>query len=111
MSARAVSRLRLLRTSELWEGELVAVEAPSCRVLLTRVGNDVKAYLDRCPHQGVRLSEGSLSGSIVTCRAHHFEFDLGTGRCLNPRELSLEALPIAIEDDFIVLEPRAEGDD
>jgi toluene monooxygenase system ferredoxin subunit len=104
------AQLRLLRSSELWEGELVAVEAPGCRLLLARVDDEVKAYRDRCPHQGVRLSEGSLSGSIVTCRAHHFEFDLATGECKNPRELRLEALPVAIDDGFIVLEAEP-GDD
>ena len=111
MTARAAAPLRLLRSSELWQGELVTVEVPGCRVLLTRVQEGVKAYRDRCPHQGVRLSEGSLAGSIVTCRAHHFQFDLATGECLNPRELRLEAVPIAIENDFIVLNPEASGDE
>lgn len=111
MTARSAAPLRLLRSSELWEGELVAVEAPGCRVLLARVDAGVKAYRDRCPHQGVRLSEGSFAGGIVTCRAHHFEFDLATGQCLNPRELRLEALPIAIESDFIVLRPEADADE
>lgn len=110
MTARAAAPLRLLRSSELWEGELVAVEAPGCRVLLARVNDDVKAYRDRCPHQGVRLSEGTLSGSIVTCRAHHFQFDLATGQCANPRELRLETLPIAVENGFIVLQ-QGEGYD
>jgi toluene monooxygenase system ferredoxin subunit len=94
---------RLLLARELWAGELVGLDAAGCPVLLARVGERVLAYRDRCPHQGVRLSEGRLSGTIVTCRAHHFEFDLASGRCQNPRTLALDPLPISIEDGYVVL--------
>jgi len=110
MSAPAETPCRLLRSSELWAGEVIAVEAGGCRVLLARIGDRVKAYRDRCPHQGVRLSEGSLAGSILRCRAHCFEFDLATGSCLNPSELTLEPVPISIEDGFIVLGKGARRD-
>jgi L-ascorbate metabolism protein UlaG (beta-lactamase superfamily)/nitrite reductase/ring-hydroxylating ferredoxin subunit len=39
-----------------------------------------------CPHAGEDLREGAvISGGVLRCLAHNFEFDLATGRCLNAR--------------------------
>lgn len=106
MTTRSAPR-RLLRASDLWVGEIVSVDAGGCRVLLARLGDRVVAYRDRCPHQGVPLSEGALRETVLTCRAHHYAFDLRTGRCDNPSTLSLEPIAVGVEEDFIVLEPEA----
>ncbi len=38
-----------------------------------------------CPHAGGPLGQGALTGSIVTCPWHGWQFDVTTGRhCLNP---------------------------
>jgi len=106
----SASKRRLLAADDLWSGELVGVDGGGCRVLLARVGGRIVAYRDRCPHQGVRLSEGSLSGSTLTCRAHQFQFDLETGRCKNPRELRLDPLAVELVDGFIVLSESQDAD-
>jgi nitrite reductase (NADH) small subunit len=33
-----------------------------------------------CPHQGGPLGEGELTGCIVTCPWHGWQFDVGTGQ-------------------------------
>ena len=39
-----------------------------------------------CPHAGEDLSTGAVvTGGVVHCLAHNFEFDLTTGRCVNAR--------------------------
>ncbi len=39
-----------------------------------------------CPHAGEDLSVGSIvTGNVLRCLAHNFEFDLPTGACLNAR--------------------------
>lgn len=37
-----------------------------------------------CPHAGGPLGQGTLSGNVVTCPWHGWQFDVTTGRhCLN----------------------------
>ena len=39
-----------------------------------------------CPHAGEDLREGAVvTGGVLRCLAHNFEFDLATGACLNAR--------------------------
>ena len=46
---------------------------------LFRVGDEIHAIENRCPHAGDPLSEGSLDGPIIACRAHGWRFDVRTG--------------------------------
>jgi UDP-MurNAc hydroxylase len=50
-----------------------------------------------CPHAGNDLLETGevLTGRILRCLAHHYEFDLETGRCVNGMvsDLDVEPLP------------------
>jgi len=41
----------------------------------------IGAFLDRCPHRGVPLSEGSVAGDHLQCAYHGWEFD-PTGQCV-----------------------------
>ncbi|MGH3444800.1 MAG: MBL fold metallo-hydrolase [Nocardioidaceae bacterium] len=39
-----------------------------------------------CPHAGEDLAEtGVVDGGVIRCLGHNFEFDLGTGDCVNAR--------------------------
>lgn len=40
----------------------------------------VHAFDNRCPHNGVRLSVGSVAGDVLVCAAHGWSF-AGDGRC------------------------------
>lgn len=40
----------------------------------------VAAWLDRCPHRGMRLSHGFVRGDLLSCLYHGWRFD-GDGRC------------------------------
>ncbi|MGH2572755.1 MAG: Rieske 2Fe-2S domain-containing protein [Actinomycetota bacterium] len=49
-----------------------------------------------CPHAGNDLEETGdvLPGGVLRCLAHHYEFDLATGRCLNGSGLTLDVEPL-----------------
>jgi 3-phenylpropionate/trans-cinnamate dioxygenase ferredoxin subunit len=44
-----------------------------------RVGGEIYAMENQCPHAGDPLSEGLLEGPIIQCRAHGWRFDVRTG--------------------------------
>lgn len=83
-----------LRAADIWEGELVSARVDGVAVVLVRTSDRICAYVDRCAHLGVALSEGALSNGVITCRAHHWQYDAATGCGLNPREACLRALPV-----------------
>lgn len=88
---------RVTEADDLVDGEMCGVVVDGRKVLLVRLEGRVYAYEDRCPHLGVRLSEGALDGATLTCRAHHFQFDARTGRGVNPRTVCLRVWPARVD--------------
>src|SRR5262245_4228626 len=81
---------------ELRIGEMKGVVLEGRPVLLVRLDDGVRAYADRCSHQGVRLSEGRLAGHLLTCHAHEWTYDVATGRGINPARCALVAYPAEV---------------
>lgn len=93
--------------AELWSGDLVAARVGGTAVLVVRLGDEVHAYEDRCAHLGIALSEGTLDGRVLTCSAHHWQYDVATGRGINPAAACLVRFPVTIEHGVIYVElPR-----
>jgi len=98
MSLRKVASL-----DDLWSGEMMGLDVDGNSVLLINLDDHVYAYADACPHQKSRLSEGSLIGKTLRCASHHWEFDVCTGRGINPQSACLKVFPVSIESTDILL--------
>lgn len=99
---------RVAALAELWSGDLVPARIAGPRVVVVRLGDDVHAYEDRCAHLGVALSEGTLESGVLTCSAHHWQYDAATGRGINPASACLVRFPVTIEHGvvYVEVEPR-----
>jgi len=96
---------------ELWEGDLLEVSAAGDDVLLAHLpGGELRAYQARCPHQEYPLSTGELDGSVLTCSAHGWEFDLDTGSGVNPSGCTLYRFPVRRDGDRISVGIPADGE-
>ncbi len=95
---------RATRADDLWEGELLGLELDGVPVLLVVVDGEIRAYRDRCPHQGVRLSAGRLHGTTLTCSAHHWTYDLRSGFGINPCNAALDPIPVHVRDGEVWVE-------
>jgi toluene monooxygenase system ferredoxin subunit len=93
--------------AELWSGDLCAAKLDGVPVVVLRVGDGVHAYQDRCAHLGAPLSGGTLEGSVLTCAAHHWQYDATTGRGINPAHTCLVRLPTRLEAGMICVDPEA----
>ena len=103
-------RAELGALDDLWDGDMVGRTSGDTRVLLVRYGDRVYAYENRCAHLGVALSEGTLEGHVLTCRAHQWQYDVRTGRGMNPRTACLRDFHARVEDGRIVIDlPEAGG--
>jgi toluene monooxygenase system ferredoxin subunit len=96
--------IRVGAVDELWEDELTPTVVAGVPVLLVRTATGVHAYEDRCAHLGVRLSEGTLDGRVLTCRAHHWQYDVVTGRGINPQTACLSRFAVEIREGAIYVD-------
>jgi nitrite reductase/ring-hydroxylating ferredoxin subunit len=85
------------------------------RGFIVRVGNDVFAYLNRCPHAGhplnLRPDEFFTADlSLIACRSHGAMFEPTTGRCVaGPcAGQSLRSLPVRLEAGLVILDVNHE---
>lgn len=89
---------------EVWEGEAIDVEIDGKEVLLVRrPGGDVVAFQGICPHQEYSLVEGEIDEDciVLECPAHHYQFDLRSGKGINPTNCELYRYQTKVEDDVI----------
>ena len=83
---------------ELWEGDMIGVRVEDTPILLVKVDGEIRAYRNRCPHQEWPLDQGDLDGDVLTCSAHLWQFEVRTGRGLNPSDCALAAFPVRVEE-------------
>jgi nitrite reductase/ring-hydroxylating ferredoxin subunit len=65
----------------------VVVSLPGLEVdvLVVKTALGVYAVENMCPHTGAALEGGFVHDATITCAAHGFRFDLGSGRCVGKR--------------------------
>ena len=96
---------------DIWQGEMELFELDGQEVLIVHTEDgEVKAYDPVCPHQDHPLIEGEFSNCILTCSAHHWQFDVVSGKGVNPVGVSLNAYPVKVEDEavFVVLPSKSQ---
>jgi toluene monooxygenase system ferredoxin subunit len=94
---------------DLREGELTGIEVAGKKLVLLNIDGEIRAFEDRCPHLGSRLSEGDIDGRTLTCAAHLWEFDAVTGKGTDPGNSQLNVFETRMADGNIeVLVPDAD---
>ena len=86
---------------------MLGLEANGEPILLVNIDNCIYAYIDACPHQRSRLSEGTLDNNIIRCATHHWEFDVCTGCGVNPQNSSLRLVPVRVDGQNILVDTDA----
>src|SRR5215472_13940458 len=101
------------------EGGGVLVVADGVEVGVFRVGGELRAYENRCVHQGGPVCTGEIIGRYeqvlnpdrtvsherfvdeeprLVCPWHGWEYDLRTGRCAADRRYGLRRFPVTERD-------------
>jgi toluene monooxygenase system ferredoxin subunit len=70
---------RVFAAAELPESTPTPVVLDGRAVCLVRIEGAVHAFDDACPHRQWPLHLGSLKRTVLTCRAHTWEWDVRTG--------------------------------
>src|SRR5262245_55444483 len=82
-------------------GEFFVVE----RIIALFNGEGTIYALDGiCPHQGGPLGKGKLTGCIITCPWHGFQFDVTTGQHLTSKSLVHPRFAVKVEGDGVFVD-------
>ena len=94
---------KILTKSELQPGSCKTVEQDGKVLALFNVGGKFYALDNTCPHRGGPLGEGDLSGNVVTCPWHGWQFNVVTGSSeVNP-EMKLKQYEVREEGENILV--------
>ena len=100
-------------------GTIRMVELGGHRIGLIRVGDEVHALADRCPHRGAPLcsagrtvhgielgDEVPVRGAeraLLRCPWHKWDFDIASGRCLVHPTLRARRYRVTVEHEDVVV--------
>jgi 3-phenylpropionate/trans-cinnamate dioxygenase ferredoxin subunit len=100
-------------------GRIRMVEVGGHRVGVVRVGEEVHALADRCPHRGAPLCSGGRTvhgieagdagpvrgadRALLRCPWHKWDFDIASGRCVVHPTLRLRRYRVIVEEDHVVV--------
>jgi len=104
-----LERVTVCRLDELEDGTATEVTARGRKIALCRVGDEVFAMQDACPHRGGPLSYGRVSQQRLEliCPWHFFRFDLRTGASITNPAMINETYPAVVENGDVVIEIRS----
>ena len=111
----------LFPQSEIGPGEVREATIDGIAIVVVRTSaGELRALRDTCPHQGARLSKGSLEAAVdaedvgryelsedrmvLRCPWHGYEFDVVNGRCLADAGSRVRTYAVSVEDGAVVVE-------
>ena len=92
---------------ELAPGGMAAARMGMLPVVVVRtLDGELHGFVDRCLHQGARLSGGCVlshaGGEILKCPWHGYEYDVRTGCAVIDARLALVRLDVRVEHGNVV---------
>ena len=72
------------KPSDVQDGGMHTFEVGDQKVLVTRDGDDFRAFDGICPHAGANLGDGVRCGSRIVCPWHHATFHADNGSLIEP---------------------------
>jgi phenylpropionate dioxygenase-like ring-hydroxylating dioxygenase large terminal subunit len=111
----------ILESNEIKTGKIVGVTRMGEKMVAWRnTLGELSVMSDKCPHRGVALSVGKVTGECIQCPFHGFEYDI-SGTCKlvpangrgsePPKALQVRSYPVREEHGFVYIwwgEPKNE---
>ena len=73
-------------------------------VALFNIDGAFHAVENRCAHQAGPLAEGFISGNVVFCPWHDWQYDVTTGACLNAPEFEVRSFSVSVVDGDVLVD-------
>jgi nitrite reductase (NADH) small subunit len=92
------------RVADIPDGGAVTVRGPGKQIAIFRVGDQVYAIDDMCPHAGASLAGGFVENGVVTCPWHYWRFRLADGAWADNPRIKTGCYPVRVVDGEVHLE-------
>jgi len=96
-----MTRIKMGTLAELPVGGVLEKRIMARRVAVFNVAGKLYGIESDCKHMRASLASGDISDGVLTCRWHHWRYDLQTGECLDLEGARLKRYEIDVEDDVI----------
>ena len=100
----AMPLVRVAKKDDIQDGYGKACRAGEKTVAIFKCGEAYYATENRCPHRGGPLSEGDLTGTVVTCPWHGWQFDVTNGQNPQHAEMKVATYPVSLDGDDVCVE-------
>lgn len=93
---------RVAHFADIPEHRGLEVQIGDTKIVLLRVGVDLRAYQGECPHAGAPLAEGALCNGRLICPWHKAAYRIEDGALCEPPSLdSLKRYPLEMREDEV----------
>lgn len=96
--------VKAARRADVLPGKPRRVQVQGLRIALFDVKGTLYAIEDACPHMGGPLSDGDLTGTVVTCPWHAWQFDVCSGVNPDEEEIRVRSYPVKVEGEDVWVE-------
>ncbi len=86
------------------EGGVMEVEAQGMEICLARLGGELSALDNWCPHRRGPLGQGWIEGQAVVCPWHSWAFNLKTGEAEYPEKERVSVFPVKVEGQDVLVD-------
>lgn len=98
--------VRVAKTGNLSEGEVMLVVVGDERIALSNIGGSFYAIGDVCTHEEGPLSEGIVEDEEVECPWHGSRFNVKTGEATaGPADEAVPRYAVRVEGDDVLVGP------
>lgn len=93
---------RVARFADVPEDRGLEVSVQDNKILVLKVGDQLRAYQGECPHAGAPLADGAICHGRLVCPWHKAAFRIEDGGLCEPPALdSLKRYPLEVRDDEV----------
>lgn len=81
----------------------LAVRIGEREIALVRVGEEIRAIDNECPHGGGSLADGAVEAGCITCPLHAWKFDTATGCGVAPTKAAIGIYAVRVEEGKVMV--------
>jgi len=96
--------VKAIRADELAPGQAAGVTVEGTHVAIFNVDGTFHAIENRCAHRAGPLAEGFVSGKVVFCPWHDWQYDVTTGECLNAPGFQVRSFSVSLKDGDVLVD-------